>query len=134
MCRSCFLTCAIFAGGAVLSAIDKPRIFLTESSVTELDAENMTLRKGVSPESIEVMKSFLKECPGVTITRNREKADFIVRFDREGPSPVTPFVKGNKVAVFDRKDDLVYSDSARYLSGAVKGACSALLKQTSANR
>ena len=134
MCRPHLLPFTLLTGVVILGGAEKPRIFLTESGVTELDAENITLRKGMSPENIEVMKSFLKECPGVTITRNRHKADFIVRFDREVPSPVTPFIKGNKVAIFDRGDDLVYSDSARYLSGAVKGACSALLKHVATKR
>ena len=66
--------------------------------------------------------------------RDRDKADYIVRFDRESPSPITPFVKGNKVAVFDRNDDLVFSDSTRYLSSAVKNTCSAVLKYAASKR
>jgi hypothetical protein len=57
-----------------------------------------------------------------------------VRFDRESPNPTTPFVKGNKVAVFNREDDLVYSDSTRYLSNAVKSTCSAVLKDVVSSR
>lgn len=113
---------------AALGAVERPRIFLTESGLTEITAENLSVRKGLSPESIEVMKAFLKDCPGVAVTSNREKADYVVRFDREDPSPITPFVKGNKVAVFDKKDDLIHGDSSRYLSGAVKSACSAVMK------
>jgi hypothetical protein len=116
------------------SAAEKPRMYLTESGVTEVSADNFNVRKGLSPETIEVMKSFQKECPGVTITGSREKADYIVRFDRDEPSPITPFVKGNKVAVFDRHDDLVYSGSARYLASAVKGTCSAVLKHAGSTR
>jgi hypothetical protein len=119
-----------FAAAAACGADagNKPRVFITESGVTEINAESLTVRKGTSPENIEVMKSFQKECPGLVITGSREKADFVVRFDRESPNPTTPFVKGNKVAIFDRNDDLVYSGSARYLGSAVKGACSAVLK------
>jgi hypothetical protein len=134
MLRSFFAACAAVAALGVMPAAEKPRIFLTESGVTEVTADNFVVRKGTSPENIEVMKSFQKLCPGLTITANREKADFIVRFDRESPSPITPFVKGNKVAVFDRNEDLVFSESARYLSGAVKSTCSALLRKAEETR
>jgi hypothetical protein len=133
MRKSLLIACAGLAA-AGLSAAEKPRLYITESGVTEVVAETFNVRKGTSPENIEVMKAFQKECPGVAITGTREKADYIVRFDRESPSPATPFVKGNKVAVFDRKDDLVYSGSARYLAGAVKGTCSALLKHAASTR
>jgi len=130
-----FLACAVVLGTLPLPAeIEKPRIFLTESGVTEITAENISVRKGASPENIEVMKAFLKQCPGVIITGSRDKADYVVRFDRESPSPVTPFVKGNKVAVFDRAEDLVYGDSARYLSAAVKNTCAAIREHATSKR
>lgn len=86
----------------------------------------MALTGPASAENIEVMKAFQRYCPTVTVTADREKADFILRLDRETPSPVTPFVRGNKVAVFDRNADLVYSHSSRLLAPAVKGACAAV--------
>lgn len=121
---------AVLALAATLTAAGNPRIFITESGVTEIDAENISVRKGTSPENIEVMKAFLKACPEVMITSNRDKADYVVRFDREGPSPVTPFTKGNKVAVFDKNDDLIFSDSTRYLNGLVKNTCAAVKKHS----
>jgi hypothetical protein len=127
-----FLTLSVFAalGVSLAGAQEKPRVYITESSVTEIDAEDITVRKGTGPENIEVMKAFLKECPGVTVNGNRDKADYVIRFDRESPSPTTPFVKGNKVAVFDRNDDLVYSTSTRFLGSAVKSTCAAVVKHS----
>lgn len=66
-------------------------------------SSSISVRKGTSPENIEVMKAFLKECPEVVITGNREKTDYVVRFDGEGPSPIMPFVKGKEVAVLERQ-------------------------------
>jgi hypothetical protein len=129
-----FIASALLAGIPMLQGAERPRIYITESGVTEIEAENINLRKGTSSENIEVMKSFLKECPGVIVTSNRDKANYIVRFDRDSPSPITPFVKGNKVAVFDREDDLVFSESTRYLSSAVKSTCSAVLKHAASKR
>jgi hypothetical protein len=35
-------------------------------------------------------------------------------------------VHGNKVAVFGKNEDLIYSNATRILSSAVKGACAAI--------
>ena len=104
----------------------KPRVFITESGAIQISSKAIVLSGPVSSENIEVMKAFLRYCPGVTVTAERERADFVVRLDREAPSPVTPFVRGNKVAVFNRDADLVYSHSSRLLAPAVKGACGAV--------
>lgn len=60
------------------------------------------------------------------MTADREKADYLVRLDHEPINPTTPFTHGNKVSVFDKDEDLMYSNSARILSSAVKDACSAI--------
>src|SRR5262245_27538743 len=69
---------AVWGVLGVVSAVEKPRIHITESGVTEITAENLSVRKGISSENIEVMKSFLKQCPDVTITGSRDKADYLV--------------------------------------------------------
>jgi hypothetical protein len=65
------------------------------------------------------MKAFRKQCPAVVVTNRHEKADYIVRLRSRKPQSHPVVREGNKVAVFDKSDDLVYSDSARYLSAAV---------------
>ena len=87
----------------------KPRIYITESGAIQISGHSMSLTGPASSENIEVMKTFQRHCPTVTVTADREKADF--------------FVRGNKVAVFNRDADLVYSHSSRLLAPAVKGAC-----------
>ena len=119
------------------AAAEKPRVFITESQALQLAGDatvgdtkgSVSLTGGTSAENVEVMKNFIKNCPGVVVTANRDKADFLVRFDREEPSPITPFVKGNKVAVFDKNEDLIHGGSTRFLTSAVKGACSAILSK-----
>lgn len=118
------------------AAADKPRIFLTESQAAQLSGDahvadvkgSLNLTGGTSPQSVEVMKAFTKQCPGVTVTSNRDKADYIVRFDHEEASPITPITRGNKVAIFDKNDDLVFSSSTRLLASAVKQACAAVTR------
>ena len=121
-----------------LCAEPRPRVYITESAALQISGpsisgKTMALTGPTSSENIEVMKAFLKHCPAVTVTSDREKADFIVRLDREAPSPVTPFVRGNKVAVFNRDADLVYTNSSRLLAPPVKGACAAVTTRSRVN-
>ena len=117
----------------VAAAAEKPRIFVTESGAVVVTGDSAfpgpSYSGGTSPQNVEVMKAFTRYCPGVVVTSNRDKADYVVRLDHEGVNPTTPFVHGNKVAVFDRQDDLVFSNSTRTLANAVKGACGAILKK-----
>jgi hypothetical protein len=122
---------ATLLGGVVT---EKPRIFVTESQSLQLSGEaalgdakgSLSLAGGTSPQNVEVMKTFLRRCPAVLVTGNREKADFVVRLDHQEPNPTTPFVRANKVAVFNKDDDLIYGTSTRTLTSAVKGACEAI--------
>ncbi len=131
----CYLCSALLLTTSGLAiAAEKPRVFVTEStavqvsgSATTVEAKgSLALTGGTSPQSVEVMKAFAQRCPAVLVTANREKADYLVRLDHEAISPATPFVHGNKVAVFDKQEDLIYSESSRLLSSAVKGACAVI--------
>src|SRR5262245_491979 len=127
------VTIAIPLGGV---GADKLRVFITESQALQLTGDaavgdtkgSLLVTGGTSPDSVEVMKNFGRWCPDVIVTANREKADYIVRLDHEGANPATPFVRGNKVAVFNKAQDLIYSNSTRFLSNAVKDACRAITK------
>lgn len=125
---------AILALPALLTAADKPRVFITESTSARLSGDasagemkgSLAFTGGTSPQNVEVIKAFSRNCRNAVITANREKADYIVRLDHEPIGPATPFVHGNKVAVFNKNEDLVYSNSTRLLSTAVKDVCTAI--------
>ncbi|MCW5982926.1 MAG: hypothetical protein KIT09_32855 [Bryobacteraceae bacterium] len=127
------MLCLLTAAGA--GAAEKPRLFITESQALQASGEAsvaeakgaFSLLGGTSPQNVEVMKMFTRRCPEVIVTSNPEKADYIVRFDHEGVNPTTPFVRGNKVAIFNRDDDLIYGGSTRLLGNGVKDACAAIL-------
>jgi hypothetical protein len=103
-----------------VAGAEKPRVFITESQSLQLlgDASigdtkgSLLLMGGTSPQSVEVMKNFIKRCPGVIVT-------------------ATPFVQGNKIAVFNKDQDLIYSGSTRFLGNAVKDACGAITGRSS---
>jgi len=121
-----------FLMSAAMQAADKPRVFITESHPIQISGQAtdgvtpFLVSGGTSPENVEVMKSFVALCPSVVVTSNREKAAYVVRLDHEGVNPTTPFTHGNKVAVFNQKEDLIYSGSTRLLRASVKAACSAI--------
>ncbi|MFN7992307.1 MAG: hypothetical protein U0Q18_01815 [Bryobacteraceae bacterium] len=134
--ESTILALAIAGLSLAASPAEKARVFITESHALQLSSDAaagaaagaLSVTGGQSPENVEVMKAFLQKCPEVLVTSSREKADYLIRFDHEAINPTTPFVRGNKVAIFDKNEDLIYSDSTRLLANAVKGACSAIGK------
>lgn len=126
----------LVATAILVCGADKPRVFVTESHPLQVAGDasagdikgSILVSGGTTRENVQVMKTFLETCPAVVVTSNRDKADFIVRLDHEGTNPSTLFVRGNKVAVFNREEDLIFSDATRLLNTAVKGACAAIMK------
>jgi hypothetical protein len=122
---------------ASAASTPKPRIFITETTAAQASGDaavgdakgSLAFTGGNSPQNVEVMKAFERYCSGVIVTANRDKADYLVQFDHDPISPTTPFVHGNKVAVFDKNQDLFYSNSTHTLSSAVKGACAAISRR-----
>jgi len=134
--RRGLLRLAVLLGALLpVAAVEKPRVFITESQAVQLagaaalgEAKGaVSLTGGTSPANIEVMKTFLQRCPSVVVTANREKADYVVRLDHEEVNPTTPFVRGNKVAVFDKNEELIYTNTTKLLGNAVKDACAAII-------
>ena len=121
----------------ILVAADKPRVFITESAAPQVSGDassgdvkgSLAFTGGTTPQNVEVMKAFSRNCGNAIITANREKADYVIRLDHDALNPTTPFVHGNKVAVFDKNEDLIYSNSSRLLISAVRGACNAIIHQ-----
>jgi hypothetical protein len=128
------MTVTALAMSTILAAAAKPRVFITESSSPQASGDgsvgevrgSVAFTGGTSPQNVEVMKAFSRSCRNAIVTANRDKADYVVRLDHEAINPTTPFVHGNKVAVFNKNEDLIYSNSSRLLSSAVRGACTAI--------
>jgi hypothetical protein len=119
------------------AAVERPRVFITESQAAQVTGEaavgqatgTLSFSGGTSPSNVQVMKVFQQQCPVVVITANREKADYVIRLDHEAVGPTTPFMRGNKVAVFDKNEDLIYANTTKLLSNAVKDACTVVLRR-----
>ncbi len=115
-----------------LNAAEKPRVFITDSDSWEMSGGFATSdgdgagasRGGARPQTAEIMKTFGERCPGITVTINQEKADYVVMLHHEGGK--SSLGKDNKVAVFNKDGDMIHSGSTRSLGNAVKDACQAI--------
>ncbi len=120
--------------GAAALAQDKPRVFVADSHSWEMGGGfgvgdhgaggGGSFRGGARPQTVEIMKTFHERCPGVTVTSDKTKADFVVLLDHEGGKGM---LRDNKVAVFNGDGDMIQTSSTRVLGNAVKDACAAIL-------
>lgn len=80
---------------------------------------------GARPQTAEIIKTFNQRCPQVTITNSVQKANFAVILDHEGGKGLVRH--RNKIAVFNRDGDVIFSDSTRELGNSVKDACQGIV-------
>jgi hypothetical protein len=116
----------------------KVRVFVTDSQSWETRGGSSAggnkngwggsswMAGGARPQTAEIIKTLNERCPQFTVTNNLAKADFVVTLDHEGGKGYLRH--RNKVAVFNRDGDDIFSDSTRELGNAVKDACQAMLK------
>ncbi len=136
------LVAALFATAALAAPLPqlegdlnpKVRVFVTESNSWSVSGEAAgirgtgggSLQGGAKPQTAEIMKTINKrrECRGIVVTINRDKADYVLMLERVGGRGVVQ--KDNKMALFDRDGDMVATSSTRSLGNAVKDACQAI--------
>lgn len=113
---------------AAASAQDKVRVFIGDSNSWETVGGGLFggSTGGARNQTPELIKTFQQKCGAVTITNNKDKADFTVTFSHEGGKGYAR--RDNKIAVFSKEGDIVHSGSTRSLGGAVEGACRAITK------
>ncbi len=118
----------------------KVRIYILESQSWQVSGSAGTvdggggggISGGARPQTAEIMETFTERCPSCTVTMDKTKADYSVRLEHEGGKMT--ILRDNKVIVFNRDGDLIYSGSTRSLGNAVKDACSAIEKDRRKNR
>ncbi len=81
---------------------------------------------GARPQTAEVIKTFNQRCPEYTVTNNKDRANYAAILDHEGGKGLVR--RRNKIAVFNRDGDAIFSDSTRELGNSVKDACEAIRK------
>src|ERR1039457_243749 len=131
--RFIMFTCALLMA-STMQAQDKLRVYVTDSNSWQISggfggtdaADAGAIRGGASPQTAEIIKTFGERCPTVVVTSNKEKADYVILLDHEGGKGAAR--RDNKVVVFAKDGDAVYSGSTRSLGNAVKDACAAIEK------
>ena len=135
-----FLAVVSISAGIALAQDGKVRVFVTDSVSWETSGGFTGVSSdgagaivgggsgGARPQTVEIMKTFGVRCPQVTVTINRERADFIVILEHEGGKELVR--KDNKVAVFAKDGDMIHSGSTRSLGNSVKDACDVIRKAT----
>lgn len=115
----------------------KTRVFVTDSQSWETRGGSSAggnkngwggsswMAGGARPQTAEIIKTLNERCPEMTVTNNLQKADFVLTLDHEGGKGL--LAHRNKVAVFNRDGDDVFSASTRELGNSVKDACQAML-------
>jgi len=88
------------------------------------------MRGGSSSQTVEIIKTFGERCPQVIVSNDRDKASYVVLFDRESYKGLLR--KRDKIALFRRNGDVLYSNSVRSVGNAVKDACDAIQKDSAA--
>jgi hypothetical protein len=130
----------IEAGGAsatpTLPSDGKPRVYVSDSQswlVTGGFGESNgtgggAVRGGSSPQTVEVIKTFQQRCPEIVVTNEKAKTAYAILFDRESFKGLLR--NRDKIAVFRRNGDSIYSNSTKSVGNAVKDACQAILKDS----
>jgi hypothetical protein len=112
----------------------KVRVYVADSTSWQVEggwgASNGTgggsTKGGARPQTAEIIKTFNERCPELTVTNNKDRANYAVILDHEGGKGV--LAHRNKIAVFNRDGDAIFSDSTRSLGNSVKDACAAIKK------
>ncbi len=118
---------------------DKPRVFVTDSEswyvaggfAVSDGTGGGVIGGGSSPQTVEPIENFGKRCPGVIVTSDKNNAAYVILFDRNTAKRATGGTIGllskvDKIAVFRRNGDVIYSGSTRSVANAVKDACAAI--------
>ena len=100
--------------------------------VNGVGASSGSMSGGARPQTAEIMKTFGQRCPEVTVTINKERADYIVILQHEGGKEL--FRRDNKFALFNKEGDMIESNSTRKLGNAVKEACSRIASSEARRR
>jgi|SRR5438132_4400492 len=83
-------------------------------------------RGGARPQTAEIIKTFNQRCPEYIVTNKKNRANYAVILDHEGGKGVLR--RRNKIVVFNREGDAIFSNSTIELGSSVKDACAAVTK------
>lgn len=133
------VSAALLAETQTTAPNQKPRVFITDSDSWEMRGSaggsngnwGAHMSGGARPQTAEIIKTFGERCPNVTVNNNPALGDYAVVLEHEGGKGYLR--KRNKVAVFNKAGDSIFSDSTRSVGSSVEDACAAIAKDWTAN-
>lgn len=114
---------------------ERARVFVPESESWSLGSDFDIfgeIKGGAKPQTAEIVKTLHDRCPELIVTRNEERADYVLVLEHEGGKIFLR--KDNKYAVFNAEGDAIESGATRSLGNAIKDACAAILADWHAAR
>jgi len=119
---------ASLAAGAA-QAGGRPRVFIPESESWSVGGgfgwQDLVgfgdFSGGAKPQTAEIIKTVQDRCPELIVTRDPDRADYVVLLQHEGGKIFVR--KDNKYVVFNALGDALGSGSTRSLGNAIKDAC-----------
>ena len=114
----------LLIGCASLQA-QTPKVFVTGGNSWQVSGSAGDAQvSGVGDSTVaEGIKLFREKCSAVELNMLRERADYIVAVSDDGSGAGR---KGRRAIVFRPDGQLIFANSARGLSNAVKDACAAV--------
>jgi len=108
-----------------------PKVFVTGGNSWQVTGSAGDAQvSGVGGSTVaEGIKLFREKCSAVELNMLRDRADYIVAVSDDGSGAGR---KGRRAIVFRPDGQLIFANSARSLSNAVKDACAAMSKDWAA--
>lgn len=122
------------ADASANSKTDAPTSKSGTASVKKVSATSASKSGNASasekPLSADVTKAFQQNCPSVTLTESKAKAEYDVTFDREpgskGVKSAFGLRKASKIEVMSRSGKELFSENGHSTGQLVKDACTAM--------
>lgn len=84
---------------------------------------------GARPQTMEIVKTFGERCPDLVVTNRPDNANYVVTLDHEGGKALLS--RHNKIGVFNRQGDVIFSHSTITLGDSVRDACDSIRRDIS---
>jgi hypothetical protein len=147
MTRLVLLTLALISATACFAQQDARRVFITDNKgwystgVAGGSDGSFGARSvgGSVSDNLPLIQGFVKQCPGIIVTQNKDNADYVVLFEGNHTKKAEASTAGlvglvvllsakyEQIAVFRGNGDILFTGNTRHLKNAVKDACSSVM-------
>lgn len=113
----------------------KPRVHITDRDAWQEDGGFAATKDaaaghysaGIVRQNTELVKTFNKSCPAVTVTANKQNAEYVVIWDHTDWAHTQWTGSQNEFSVYKANGDLLGSGSAHKMPSAAKDICKLIM-------